>query len=85
MRGFGRRIASAVTTAIMIIAPLPEVQPVQSQKSVPSRQDTVVRQKLIMAWWRSADGALTTTSSVNTSSSTALIFAFVITPRLSSR
>lgn len=38
MRGFGKRIASDVTTAIITIAPLPEVQPVHSQKSVPRMQ-----------------------------------------------
>ncbi|MNQ95422.1 hypothetical protein D3C85_1109790 [compost metagenome] len=49
MRGLGKRIASEVTTAIMTIAPLPEVQPVHSQNSVPSIQASVVRQKLTIA------------------------------------
>ena len=47
--GFGRRIASAVTTAIITIAPLPEVQPVHSQNSVPRIQETEVRQKFTIA------------------------------------
>lgn len=46
MRGFGKRIASDVTTAI-IIAPLPEVQPVQPEKR--SQNAGVVRQKLTIA------------------------------------
>ena len=41
--------ASEVTTAIITIAPLPEVQPVHSQNKMPNAQETVVRQKLIIA------------------------------------
>lgn len=85
MRGLGRRIASAVTTAIITIAPLPDVQPVHSQNSVPSIQAVVVRQKLTIAWWRSADSGLITTSPCNTSSSAALILVLLITPRFRSR
>ena len=49
MRGLGKRIASEVTTAIITIAPLPEVHPVHSQNKVPSTQESVVRQKLTIA------------------------------------
>ncbi len=63
----------------MTMALLPEVQPVHSQNSVPSIQASVVRQKLTIAWWRSADSALITTA-CRTSSSAALIFVLPITP-----
>ncbi|MNN50327.1 hypothetical protein D3C81_1649070 [compost metagenome] len=85
MRGFGRRIASEVTTAIITIALAPDVQPVHSQKSVPSTHAIVVRQKFTIAWWRSADSALMTTSLRRISSSIALILVLLITPRLRSR
>jgi hypothetical protein len=42
-------MASDVTTAIITIAPLPEVQPVHSQNSVPRMQEMEVRQKLTIA------------------------------------
>ncbi len=46
MRGLGKRIASEVTTAIITIAPLPDVQPdVRSQNNVPEMiRESVVRQ-----------------------------------------
>ncbi len=51
MRGkLGKRIASEVTTAIITIAPLPDVQPVHSQNNVPRMQESVVRQEFTIAW-----------------------------------
>ena len=42
--------AKRIAAILIRIAPLPEVHPVHSQNKVPSTQESVVRQKLTIAW-----------------------------------
>ncbi|MNE43672.1 hypothetical protein D3C80_1378590 [compost metagenome] len=79
------RIANAVTTAIITIQPLPDVQPVHSQNRQPIEVAAQARSPLIIAWWPSADGRFTTTSPASISFSTALIPLLVCTPFATSR